>query len=98
MSGEADIRRIACDDAIPVSILRDFILQALRHDALRDELLERMVLRADRGELNAHGLSALLPELIGDVLNVATNEDWTAIAELLIEAAEEAREEGGEQG
>lgn len=85
MSAERDIRRIAIDDAIPARVLRDFLMQALRHDAISDVLIERMVLQAERGELDAHHLSAVLPELIPQLLDVATNEDWTAIADALIE-------------
>jgi len=49
------------------------------------------VSRAEAGQLNANGLSALLPELIDDVLGVSTNEDWLSIADALIEDAREAR-------
>jgi hypothetical protein len=90
MSASEDLRRIACDDAIPASILRDFLLRALRHDAIADVLIERMVSRAERGRLDAHSLSALLPELIGNVLDAAANEDWLAIADALIEDTREA--------
>jgi hypothetical protein len=90
MSAERDIRRIGSDETIPVNILRNFLQQALRHDAISDVLIERMVFRAERGRLDAHGLSALLPDLIGDVFDVATNEDWMAIADALIEDMREA--------
>jgi hypothetical protein len=90
MNGHGDLRRIARDDTIPVGILRDFLLRALGHDAIKDVLIERMVSRAARGRLDAHGLSALLPELIGDVLDAAANEDWMAIADALIEDTREA--------
>ena len=90
MSAGEDIRRIGSDDTIPVGVLRDFLMQALRHDAIRDVLIERMASRAERGRLDAHRLSTLLPELIGDVFDVATNEDWMAIADTLIEDMREA--------
>ncbi|MGH2973580.1 MAG: hypothetical protein ACRDLL_01745 [Solirubrobacterales bacterium] len=90
MSASEDLRWIGRDDAIPVGVLRDFLLQALRHDAIADVLIERMVSRAEAGQLNAKGLSALLPELIDDVLGVSSNEDWLAIADALIDDAREA--------
>jgi len=78
-------RRIGSDDAIPVAVLRDFLLQVLRHEAVADVLIERMVFRSERGSLNAHNLSAVLPELVTEVLVAATDADWLAIADLLIE-------------
>lgn len=85
MSCDQHIRRISREDTIPISVLRDFLLQALRHDAIGDVLIERMASRAERGSLDVHGLSALLPELIDHVLDAASNEDWMAIADLLID-------------
>jgi len=90
MKPSEELRLITGKDAIPVRTLRDFILQALRHDAISDALIEQMVSRAERGRLDAHGLSVLLPELIGDVLDAAAEEDWLAIADVLIEDTREA--------
>lgn len=55
-----------------------------------------MVSQAESGRFDAHGLSVLLPELIDDVLGVSTNEDWTAIAHVLIEDTREAVPEEAE--
>lgn len=90
MSGGEDTRRISSDDTIPVGVLRDFLLQALRHEAIADVLIERMVSKAEREALDVLRLSAVLPELIGEVLVAATNEDWMAIADALIEDMREA--------
>lgn len=90
MSGDPDIRWIACGDTIPTALLRDFLVRALRHDAIRDVLIERMALRAERGRLDPGSLAVLLPQLIADVLDVATNDDWTAIADGLIEEMRES--------
>ena len=94
MGTEQGIRQIAGDDVIDVGVLRDFILQALRHEAVADALIERMDFHAQRHQLDAVGLAAVLPELIGDVLAVATKEDWTTIAEALIGAARDDLPEG----
>ena len=85
MKPSEDLRVIAREDVIPVGTLRDFLARALRHDAISDVLIERTVSRAERGRFDAHGLSVLLPELIGDVLDAAAEEDWLAIADALIE-------------
>ena len=61
MKPSEELRVIAGEDAIPVRTLRDFILQALRHDAISDVLIERMVSRAERGRLDAHSLSVFCP-------------------------------------
>jgi hypothetical protein len=90
MNASEDLRWLGRDDAIPAKVLRDFLLQALRHDAIADVLIERMASRAEAGRLNVKGLSALLPELIDDVLGVSSNEDWLAIADVLIEDSREA--------
>jgi len=65
-------------------------MRALRHDAIRDALIERMASRAERGNLDAFSLSAILPDLIAEVLVATTHEDWMAIADALIEDMREA--------
>jgi hypothetical protein len=90
MNASEDLRWLGRDDAIPAKVLRDFLLQALRHDAIADVLIERMASQVEAGRLNVKGLSALLPELIDDVLGVSSNEDWLAIADVLIEDSREA--------
>lgn len=79
-----EIHQIADEDVIPVDVLRDFVLHSLRHDAIRDVLIERMTFHAERDQLDAVGLAAVLPQLIGDLLALVTSEDWTEIAEELI--------------
>ena len=96
MNAGEDIRRISSDDRIPVAILRDFLMAALRHEAIADVLIERMAFQAERGELDAHCLSAVLPELIPQLLDAATNEDWMAIADALIDDMREALVEEAE--
>lgn len=94
MREEQEIRRITEGDTIAVTTLRDFVLRMLRHDALYDVVLERMAFHAERDQLDAVGLAAVLPELIGDVLEVGTKEDWIAVAGILIEDFRDARGEG----
>lgn len=95
MRPETDFRQLA-SDTIPAGVLRDFIHQALRHDAIRDVLIERMVSRATKGRLDAPGLSPTLPALIAEILDAATAEDWLEIADALIEDTREALQEEAE--
>jgi hypothetical protein len=97
MSTEHDTRWISAEDTIQVKTLRDFVLQALHHDAIRDELIERMAVWAENGRLDVDYLAAFLPGLIDDVLGVTVKEDWMAIAALLIEDMRESLLEGAEQ-
>lgn len=90
MSAGEGIRHISTDDTVPVNVLRDLLMRALRHQAISDVVNERMASRAEQGSLDAHSLSAVLPELIGEVLDAATSEDWIATAEVLIEDMDDA--------
>jgi hypothetical protein len=95
MNERTQVRELTPGDAITVEVLRDFLMTALRHDAIADVLVERMAFHARRGQLDAVGLAAVLPELVGDVLHVARKEDWLALAEALIDAARDDLPGGG---
>jgi len=97
MDETTQVRRLTPGDTITVEVLRDFLLSALRHDALADAVAERMAFHARRGQLDAIGLAAVLPEMIGDVLHVARKEDWVALAGSLIDAARDDLPRGGEE-
>jgi hypothetical protein len=98
MNDGTQVRQITAGDTITPEVLRDFILAALRHDALTDAVVERMAFHARRGQLDEVGLAAVLPELIGDVMDVARKEDWVVLAEALIDAARDDLPGGGEEG
>jgi hypothetical protein len=83
MNAQGDVRWIRSGETIPVSVLRDFLLQALRHDAISDELIEWMVILARQDRLHEF-LAGLLPTLVDDVLGVVVKEDWKVIADALI--------------
>ncbi len=90
----SEIRRIGgTGDAIPVDVLRDFLLACFRHDALRDAVMERMAIDGARGQLDAIGVALGLPTMIGEVVATALPEDWRSIAVALIEAYRDARGE-----
>jgi len=96
MTGMPETRRITEGDEIPVAVLRDLLFGVLRHDALHDALIERMDFHARREQLDPEGLSAALPEMVGDVLAVATRDDWLAVAEAFVEGFRDATgEEAG---
>jgi hypothetical protein len=89
-----EIRRVGCTgDAVPVDVLRDFLLACFRHDALRDAVMERMAVDATRDELDAIGVALILPTMIGELAAAAQPEDWHSIAAALIGAYRDARGE-----
>jgi hypothetical protein len=85
MTGGAPIRRLSGGESVSTEVLRDFLIRALRHDAIADVLLERMVFFWDCRQLDPEGLAIALPDLVNDLLEVVGKEDWIAIAGLLIE-------------
>jgi hypothetical protein len=90
----SEIRRIGgTGDAIPVDVLRDFLLVCLRHDALRDAVMERMAIQAGRDRLDPTGVALVLPTMMGELVATALPEDWHSIAVALIEAYRDARGE-----
>jgi hypothetical protein len=90
----AEIRRVGGKgDAIPVDVLRDFLLACFRHDALRDAVMERMAVDATGDELDAIGVALILPTMIGEIIATALPEDWHSIASALIDAYRDARGE-----
>lgn len=93
MITEREIRQVASDDAIPARLLRDFVLQALRHDAIRDVLLERMVFRAEGAGSMLMVCPPSCPDLIAEVLDATACEDWIEVADALIEDTREALQE-----
>ena len=95
MVGGRELRSLGPDETISVTVLHDFLLSALRHDAIYDALIERMTLQADALQLDPEGLAIVLPGLISDLLDIVGKEDWIAVAELLIGDAREELE-GGE--
>lgn len=92
MTGEAEIRRIACEDTIPVSVLRDFVLAALRHDAISDALTELLFNRVSKGDFRPEPLAPSLRSMIEEILDAAEPEDWQIVALRLIDDAREAVE------
>jgi hypothetical protein len=89
------LRQIASGDTITPGVLRDFLLNALRHEAILDVLGELIAHHAAGDSLEASALSASLPTLITEILDAATVEDWEIVAERLIDAGRDALGEGG---
>lgn len=95
MSAE-ERRTINPGDTISAGILRDYILSALSHDAIRDELNELIFDYVVRDRLDPTVFAASLQPLISELLGAATPEDWQLIARDLIEDARETLEEGSQ--
>ncbi|HMJ74018.1 MAG TPA: hypothetical protein VK471_11730 [Solirubrobacterales bacterium] len=87
-------RTINPGDTITGSLLRDYILSALQHDAIRDELNELLFDHVAKGRLHPAVLAASLKPLISELLDAATDEDWQIVAHCLIEDAQETMERG----
>lgn len=87
-------RTISPGDTITGSLLRDYILRALQHDAIRDELNELLFDHVAKASLKPEALAASLKPLIAELLNAATDEDWQIVARCLIEETRETMERG----
>lgn len=95
-----EIRQLASSgDKITADLLRDFLLTALRHDALRDALMEKAVagieheFASDQIRFGVVGFE--LQVLISELVSAAEPDDWKALAELLIEDTRGELEEIG---
>lgn len=97
----AETRQLASGDNITADLLRDFLLATLRHDAIRDVLMEQVVAAIEDGypsdQLRVGVLSSELQVLIAEVMSAAERADWRAVASLLIEDTRGELEEVGDQ-
>lgn len=89
-------RIIAPGETITASLVRDFILAALRHDAIQDVLSEQLFDLLARGDVNADAFAATLRPMIEEILDVATAEDLRSVAVCLIDDARAAMGRGSE--
>ncbi len=93
-------RQLASGDTVSADLLRDFLATALRHDAIRDVLIDRVVAAIEGlhsiDRLRFRRLGSELPGLIADVIDAADPADWQAVAERLIEESRETMDEGGD--
>lgn len=85
-----ELRTIAPGETISGQLVRDFILAALRHDAIQDVLSEQLFERLERDEADPDALAGALRLLIEEVLDAATAEDLRGIARCLIDDARAA--------
>jgi hypothetical protein len=61
--------------------IRDFVLRALNHDAVADEVVEIQLAYVVGGRPDQTEIAAAVRLKIQEVLHAATGEDWTVIAE-----------------
>jgi hypothetical protein len=94
--GAHDLREISDAESIPASVVRDFLLTCLRHDALHDVVIERIDELANERDLDIPSVAALLPRLHEELLAVVRCPDWIYAAGALIDAYRDATEEGGD--
>lgn len=77
-----ETRQIVSGDLISAEVLRDFLVNALRHDAVRDELTELLVSSLRGGWADdSEALGGSLRQLLLEVIDAAEPEDWEALAE-----------------
>lgn len=62
----------------------DFLLRALNHDAVADEVIELQLAHVVGGQYTQAELGAAVRIKIQDVLHAATGEDWMAVTEAFI--------------
>jgi hypothetical protein len=90
------LREIKGGDTIAASVLRDFLLTCLRHDALRDATTERLDALAREGRLDISLVAKMLHEEVGNLQAAVEYQDWLYVAGALMDAFRDAAgEEGG---
>jgi hypothetical protein len=81
------------ENEIPIATIRDFLKRLLADDAVADQVNELLFDHVVLGKCHPSVVAASLVGPIEEMLQVATAEDWEAVADDLIG---EARELGGE--
>lgn len=94
--GGCDVRAVGDGDTISASVLRDFLLICLRHDALQDVVMERLDLLARQGELDIPRVAKMLPGLHAELLGAVRSPDWVHAAGALVDAYRDAAGEDEE--
>jgi hypothetical protein len=88
------LREIAGGDTIAASVLQDFLLTCLRHDALRDAATERLDALASEGRLDISTVAKMLREEVGSLQAAVKYPDWLYVAGALMDAYRDAADEG----
>lgn len=78
---------------IAVALIRDFLAAALAHDAVQDNVNDLLFAHVVEGRYHPSVIVESLRPMIEEILEVATGEDWRAVAAQLIA---EVREVNGE--
>lgn len=90
-----ETRQIVSGGLISAEVLCDFLVSALRHDAVRDELTALMVSSLRGGWADSEALGGNLRRLLLDVIDAAERGDWEAIAALHLGDARDLLENEG---
>jgi hypothetical protein len=77
------------------SLIRDFIVAALDHDAASDAVTDLLFEHVVAGRYHPSVVADSLRPIIDEILETATCEDWQGAADRLIEEARERNAEGG---
>lgn len=84
------VREIDGGDTIAASVLRDFLLTCLRHDALRDATNERLDALEREGRLDISVVAKTLREMVGDLNAAVKFQDWLSVSGALMDAYRDA--------
>jgi hypothetical protein len=88
------VREIAGGDTISASVLRDFLLTCLRHDALRDAATERLDALAGEDRLDITLVAKMLREEVANLQAAVRFQDWLRVAGVLMDAYRDTAGEG----
>lgn len=91
----AETRQIVSGDLLSAEVLRDFLVSALRHDAVRDELTELLVFSLRGGWADSEALGGNLRRLLLETIDAAEPGDWEAAAALHLADARDLFENEG---
>ncbi|MGE0066630.1 MAG: hypothetical protein AB7T48_04675 [Solirubrobacterales bacterium] len=91
--GTCETRQIVSGDLISAEVLRDFLVSALRHDAVRDELTALLVSSLRGGWADSEALGGNLRRLLLEIIDAAEPGDWEAVAALHLGDARELLED-----
>ncbi len=90
------LREIDGGDTIAASVLRDFLLTCLRHDALHDATTGRLDALARKGRLDISLVAEMIRDEVGNLQAAVEYQDWLYVAGALMDAYRDAA--GEEEG
>jgi hypothetical protein len=91
------LREIDGGDTIAASVLRDFLLTCLRHDALHDATTERLDALEREGRSDISVVAKMLREMVGGLNAAVKFQDWLYVSGAVMGAYDDASGERQER-